>query len=282
MKYSAGNLIRLCGVLVLLGLLVLQYSIAATGNAVSSTPRHTWHAERPDKLWKLIHRGCVPAAKRDRFPPMPCTEVDASRDGSDGYVVFKDRAGRYQYLVLPTARITGIESHELLAIDAPNYFADAWTARLYVEAALHAPQPRDVISLVVNSAYGRTQNQLHIHVDCIRPDVHAALRRLLPMISSTWQPLEASLPPNGHRYQAMWIGGRTLHANPFKLLASALPAGDEMARHSLILVGAYSPGGKPGFILLSGHVDPASHDRGNGDALQDLGCVLATGSDARR
>ena len=282
MKYSAGKLMGLCGLLVCLGLPVPGYSIAAAGNAVSSTPGHIRHAESPGKLWRLIHRGCVPAAKRGVLPPAPCTEVEPSHGKSGGYVVFKDRAGRYQYLVLPIVRITGIESPGLLATDAPNYFADAWTARLYVEAALHAPQPRDVISLVVNSASGRTQNQLHIHVDCIRPDVHAALRKLLPTIRTTWQPLESPLPPNGHRYQAMWIGGRTLHANPFKLLASALPKGDDMARHSLIVVGAYSPDGVPGFILLSGHVDPARHDRGSGDALQDLGCVLATGSRARR
>jgi CDP-diacylglycerol pyrophosphatase len=281
MKHSAGNLVWVCGMLGLLGLSTSAVSRAA-GGGVSSTPRHAWHAESPDKLWRLIHDRCMPAAVRSVLPPAPCTEVDASHGKAGGYVVFKDRAGLYQYLILPLARITGIESPKLLAPDSPNYFADAWTARLYVEAALHAPQPRDVLSLVVNSAFGRTQNQLHIHVDCIRPDVHAALRRLLPTIRTTWHPLETPLPPNGHLYQAMWIGGRSLHVNPFKLLASALPEGDSMARHSLILVGAYSPDDKPGFILLSGHVDPARHDRGNADALQDLGCALATGSDVRR
>jgi CDP-diacylglycerol pyrophosphatase len=117
----------------------------------------------------LIHSECAAVAARNLYPPTPCAEVNTDHGTADGYVVFKDRSGRYQYLVLPLARISGIESSALQASSAPNYFADAWTARLYVEAALHAPQSRDVLSMVVNSASGRSQDQLHIHVDCNRP-----------------------------------------------------------------------------------------------------------------
>lgn len=176
-----------------------------------------------------------------------------------------DRAGRYQYLVLPLARVSGIESPALQAPDAPNYFADAWAARFYVEAALHASLPRDSLSLVVNSAPGRSQDQSHIHVDCIRPDVRATLRHLLPAITEQWHPLSDPLPPHRHDYQARWVDGETLAVDPFKVLAEALPHGDTMASHSLVVVGAYSPDGHPGFILLSGHADPAQGDRGSGD-----------------
>jgi CDP-diacylglycerol pyrophosphatase len=202
-------------------------------------------------------------------------EVDAANRGAAGYAVLKDRAGRYQYLVLPLARVTGIESPALQAAGTPNYFADAWTARLYVEAALHATQPRDVLSLVVNAAASRSQDQLHIHVDCVRPDVHAALLRLLPVITGRWRPLPAPLPPGGHAYWARWVDGETLAIDPFKSLASSLPAGDAMARHSLAVVGARSAAGRPGFILLSGHADRHGGDRGSGDELQDLACSIA-------
>jgi CDP-diacylglycerol pyrophosphatase len=74
----------------------------------------------------------------------------------------------------------------------------------------------------------------------------------------------------------MWVDGETLSVNPFKALANSLPAGNTMASHSLIVVGARSVEGKPGFILLSGHVDPAHEDRGSGDELQDVDCALAT------
>jgi CDP-diacylglycerol pyrophosphatase len=48
-----------------------------------------------------------------------------------------------------------------------------------------------------------------------------------------------------------------------------------MASHSLVVVGAYSPQGTPGFILLSGHVDATHGDRGNADDLQDIDCAMA-------
>ena len=178
-------------------------------------------------------------------------------------------------MLFRSARTTGIESPALLAADAPNYFADAWAARLYVEAALHAVQPREVLSMVVNSAHGRSQDQLHIHLDCIRPEVHDALQHLLPTITSQWHTLSEPLPPHQHIYQAMWVEGEALSINPFQALANALPAGDSMALHSLAVVGAYSPQGKPGFILLSGRVDPARDDRGSGDELQDPDCAIA-------
>lgn len=134
----------------------------------------------PNVLWHLVHDGCAPAARKHEYPPKPCVEVSAPTGHFErGYAVLKDIRGRYQYLVMPLARITGIGSPAVLQSDAPNYLAGAWIARLYVEAALHKTVPRDELSLAVNSKYGRTQNQLHVHVDCIRIDVHDTLRRLL-------------------------------------------------------------------------------------------------------
>jgi CDP-diacylglycerol pyrophosphatase len=268
---AAGRLRRTCRWLLALGMAVAPATArSASAPAATHPPPEDRH-----RLWMLVHDECAPAAARHRHPPLPCAEVDITHRGASGYAVLKDRAGRYQYLVLPLARITGIESPALLAPGAPNYFADAWTARLYVEAALHAAQPRDALGLVVNSSQGRSQDQLHIHVDCIRPDVHAALLRLRPVVTGRWRPLPAPLPPNGHAYSARWVDGETLAIDPFKSLAAALPAGDAMARHSLIVVGARSASGKPGFILLSGRVDRRRGDRGNGDELQDLACSIA-------
>ena len=94
------------------------------------------------------------------------------------YAVLKDANGPTQYLLLPTARIVGIESPALQAPDAINYFAAAWDARRFVEEALGHDLPGDRVGLAVNSVLARTQNQLHIHIDCIRADVRATLARL--------------------------------------------------------------------------------------------------------
>jgi CDP-diacylglycerol pyrophosphatase len=243
---------------------------------MSSSPMAKTPTANPDILWQWVNGQCAPAARRNIYPPSPCIEVSAPQGSASGYAVFKDRDGRYQYLVMPLARVTGIESEALLARGAPNYFADAWDARRYVEAALHTSVPRDMLSLVVNSPYGRSQNQLHIHIDCVRADVHDTLRRLLPTITPHWQPLREPLPPHGHRYAAMWVPGDSLTINPFQSLAASLTPDDRMTFHSLIVVGAQSSTGEPGFILLSGKVDPMTGDRGNGDDLQDLACDLVT------
>lgn len=189
--------------------------------------------------------------------------------------MFKDRVGRYQYLVLPLARIPGIESPSLRKRDAPHYLADAWNARLYLEAALHKTLPRESVSLVVNSMHDRTQDQLHIHIDCIRPDVHDALQHLLPAITDHWQPLSELLPPKEGRYMARWTSGTELSINAFKSLAASLPRGDLMERHSLVVVGAQRASGEPGFILLSSRYENPDDSSGAAETLQDRTCTIA-------
>ena len=133
----------------------------------------------------------------------PCALVDLREGDAKGYVVLKDAVGATQSLLIPTAPVSGIESALLLAPQAPNYFADAWRERIYTERAAQHPLPCQTISLAINSAFGRSQNQLHIHIDCIRTDVRAVLQRQLAVIGDSWAPL--SEPLIGHNYRAMRV-----------------------------------------------------------------------------
>ena len=65
----------------------------------------------------------------------PFAVVDLWEGDAKGYAVLKDLVGAAQYLLIPTARVPGIESLLLLAPEAPNYFADAWRERGYTERA---------------------------------------------------------------------------------------------------------------------------------------------------
>src|SRR5579862_7767600 len=116
----------------------------------------------PDALWKIISEKCLPN-EREYGQPAPCALVDIDQGVDKGYVVLKDIVGDTQYLVMPTAKITGIEDPAVLAPGATNYFAAAWSARHYTVDVAKAALPRDGLSLAINSQYGRTQNQLHIH-----------------------------------------------------------------------------------------------------------------------
>jgi CDP-diacylglycerol pyrophosphatase len=227
-------------------------------------------AADPDILWKIVHEQCVPD-EQQHHNAAPCAEVDLDGGVDRGHVVLKDIKGWTQYLVIPTARVTGIESAALLAPGAPNYWAPAWAARFYVFGRAHKELPRDAIGLAVNSTKGRSQNQLHIHVECVRPDVRAYLKRHAARLRRTWTDLGPVL--EGHRYLARRLNGRDLdRANPFDLLARGVPATrDHMGDWTLVAIGARPSG----FVLLAGHLDAATNDDASGEELLDHDCALA-------
>jgi CDP-diacylglycerol pyrophosphatase len=241
---------------------------------VSLALAHATSAD-PNALWEIVHNLCVPDQQL-HGDPAPCQLVDLRHGERDGYAVVKDVFARTQFLLLPTARLTGIESPTLLASDAPNYFARAWRARSFVEGAVHRMLPRDDIALAVNSMSARTQNQLHIHIDCVRADVRATLQHHDATIRDRWAPLGVSLAK--HQYMAMRVDGRQLdRINPFRALADGVPgARNDMGHHTLVVIGATFSDGQPGFIMLDDHVDPATGDTASGEELQDHGCAIAT------
>lgn len=221
----------------------------------------------PNALWDIVNGECVPDQAR-HGDPAPCAQVDLGGGRSRGYAVLKDIVGATQFLLIPTERVPGIESPQILAPDAPNYFADAWRARTFVEQRAGRGLPRDWMSLAINSADARSQDQLHIHVDCVRADVRQELAAHADEIGSVWAPLPVALA--GQRYRAMAVWDPELAAvNPFTTLADALPDGDTMGAQTLVAVGATGADGRPGFVLLAGRVDDASPGSGHGEDLQD-------------
>jgi CDP-diacylglycerol pyrophosphatase len=223
-------------------------------------------------LWKIIHELCVPNAQRGR-PPEPCTRVDLQDGPERGYALLKDAIGPVQYLLIPTARVPGIETPFLWS-DAPNYFAPAWRDRSYVEELLHRQLPREGISLAVNSAMSRSQNQLHIHIDCTREAVRKAIARRVQQVGDSWTEFPELLA--GHHYRAMRIMSAELKdADPFKLLARSLadPVA-MMGQHTLVVIGADFADSLPGFVLLDGQVDLTTGNLAHGTELQDHSCGL--------
>lgn len=230
-------------------------------------------AADPDTLWKIVHEHCVPnqTAHQD---PAPCASVDLAH----GFALLKDIRGATQYLLIPTERIGGIESPEILQPGAPNYWDAAWRARTLVEAKAGQAIPRDELGLAINSPYGRTQNQLHIHIDCVLPEVRAAVKTRLDRIGPTWADLDADIA--GHRYRAMRLDGAELgDRNPFKLLAEGdADARQDMARETLAVVGVTFADEKPGFVLLAGRANLLHLDMASSETLLDHDCrVLKPG-----
>jgi CDP-diacylglycerol pyrophosphatase len=230
-------------------------------------------AADPSALWKIVDGKCVPHEEATR-DPAPCTAVNLSQGAEKGFVVLKDITGASQFLLIPTARIGGIEDPAILAAGVTNYWDAAWSARYFVDSRVHTNLPRDGFALAINSSVGRTQDQLHIHIDCIRPDVRDALTANLDHVGTVWAPFP--VPLAGENYRAIRINQETLDGlDPFRVLADGDPkARGEMGMHTLVLVGEAFSDKTSGFVLLDGQADLAAGDHASGEQLEDHSCAL--------
>ena len=122
-------------------------------------------------LWSVV-QVCV-ANHQLTGAAFPCLEVDTSKGEARGFVTIRAPLEKTHIIVSPTAKIEGIESPVLQSPAAPNFFDDAWRARHYVIESAAGSVEDQKIGLAVNSLPGRTQDQLHIHVDCVR-DAYAS------------------------------------------------------------------------------------------------------------
>jgi CDP-diacylglycerol pyrophosphatase len=191
------------------------------------------------------------AMKRTAGTGFPCAEVHLATPDSVGYVRLRPPGMATESLIVPIAPLEGIESPPLQAPAATPLWAAAWDARTDVEGALGHAVPRDAIGLAVNARGTRTQDQFHIHVDCLNVSIEAALARRAPALSDHWTPYPDRL--RGVHYWA-----RTIHSpdlagiNVAQLVSNGLPgAAAAMDRVTLALAPITLGDGAPGFLLLA-------------------------------
>ncbi|MBS0967982.1 CDP-diacylglycerol diphosphatase [Chimaeribacter arupi] len=237
--------------------LCIALCLLAAGAYLWLRPAH------PDALWKIVSEQCLPNLQRTG-QASPC----ALANPAAGYVVLKDQNGPLQYLLMPAAKTTGIESPELLAAKTPNFFMQAWQARGVMARRYGRPIDDSVISLAINSEWGRTQNQLHIHLSCLRPAVQQQLQAADRRITPRWQPLTLDGRP--------WLARRVTpeefaHEGAFRLLAEGVPgAKEKMGHYGLAMVRAKSGD----FLLLAIERDLLSLNLASAETLQDHECRL--------
>lgn len=228
---------------------------------LSAAPAQAAH---PNALWRVVHGLCL-RDMRLRGRPAPCLAVDLSR----GVAVVPDPQRATQVLLVPTARLPGIESPLLLRDGRPNYWQAAWEARWFVQRRAGRPLPRDLVAMAINSARSRSQNQLHIHVDCVRPEVRAALVARDAQIGPAWRTFPVVLRDQVWKVRKL-RGAELGRRDPFRLLASGDPAARRgMGLYALAVVGATFPDGSPGFYLLS-----TSRGQAFGEVLLDHRCAV--------
>jgi CDP-diacylglycerol pyrophosphatase len=221
-------------------------SIVAAVLQACATSSPTGHS---NALWLLVDTGCNKGF--NLVPSLHC-------DSAHGEAILKDRCGTTHYLLIPTARRTGVESPELLRDNEPDYFADAWGARDRVITASGRSDVRaDELGLAINSRWARSQDQLHIHIDFIKPQVRAAIGQ--------WRREGASRPSIellGHTYRIVHVD--TLQRpSPFQRAASEA---DTSSQREMTTIAVVSDGGS-GFYVLFGQANLAGLDRGHAEEL---------------
>jgi CDP-diacylglycerol pyrophosphatase len=228
------------------------------------------HAD-PMALWRIVHGACVPHVEAG-LGPKPCERVDLEGGVDQGVAILKDLVGVAQMLAIPTRRITGVEDPQMLAPNAPQVFAAAWSAKTLVEARLKHALPREAIAIAINSKWARSQDQFHLHVDCVAKSVAATLADNRGSFDGVWRAM--AVPLNGRVYFARRVDSADLaDIAPLKLLADGIEgARAHMGAYSLAAVGTTFDG-KAGFILLADQF--SLEGGGHAEDLQDHDCAIA-------
>jgi CDP-diacylglycerol pyrophosphatase len=219
-----------------------------------------------DALRQIVQNQCVVNWTQHQNPA-PCERVFLADEKTDasGYAILADRKGAAHYLLIPTQTMRGVEGDELLDPDLPNYFAEAWRARDVITKFVGHPVLRTAVGLAVNNAHSRTQDQFHIHIDCLRQDVVDSLRAAAEHVGPAWGPINVV----GSTYQAMRIEAVSLDgSSPFDLVSQLGPeVRHHLGDYTVVVAGMQYKSGA-GFMLLTG-TGPT------GELLLDSACAVA-------
>jgi len=220
--------------------------IALIALQACGTPAPPGHS---NALWHIVDAGC-----NQGWAPVPSLQCSPAH----GDAVLKDICGATHYLLIPTVRRIGVESPELLRDEEPEYFDDAWAARDRVIAASGRSDVRsDELGLAINSRWGRSQDQLHIHIDFVRPEARDAIRQWVREGAS-----RPSLQLFGHTYRIVHTD--TLQRpSPFQRAATVADTLSQREMNTIAVVGD----GASGFYVLLGRADLAGLDSGHAEEL---------------
>ncbi|SEJ03414.1 CDP-diacylglycerol diphosphatase [Paraburkholderia diazotrophica] len=220
-------------------------------------------AADPNALWSIVNRQCVPVARATGGPGF-CTSVDLSKR----YAILKDINGNTQYLLIPTDRVMGIESPSVLDIHAPEYWADAWNARQYVGSRIGLTFPPNQLGLEINSKYRRTQQQLHIHMDCMQDGIIKNLAHYRTAEPGKWHWTTL----DGNRYRVMRILSLTGDSDPFRIVARDRQGSDAMAQQTILVTGA-GPSESDGWLVVNSGLE-LDDGSGTAEGLLDHSCEI--------
>jgi CDP-diacylglycerol pyrophosphatase len=188
-------------------------------------------APSPNSLWSLAQ-----CCSRTPDSNPGCREYNPE----DKYIILKDNSPRKPaaYLIIPTFPVTGIDDRQIFLPPIIDFWQYGWRHGQYLIG-----KPAAQIALAINSARGRTQNQLHIHIACVLPTVAQALARDADKIGTNpATAVRTALGPGDHIYRVIKTTQLSGAASPFNLVATMPGARADMGNQSIAVVGSPTPG----------------------------------------
>jgi CDP-diacylglycerol pyrophosphatase len=158
---------------------------------------------------------------------------------ADDFIILKDNspAKPDAYLIIPTTKVTGIEDRSVFLPPVADFWAYGWR-----QAQIYVRKPAADIGLAINSEFGRTQNQLHIHISCVRRDVAQALADSAHKIGhDPATPVTVPLGLQNNVYRVIEVTS-LVSRSPFALTAAMPGARSDMAAQSIAVIGSKTPG----------------------------------------
>lgn len=221
------SLLLLCGA----GSAQAQTSHPAAPTAADQSTPSCIVAPRPNSLWSLAQ-----CCSRNLHSNSGCRAFDAA----DEYIILKDnsRAKPAAYLIIPSIRVIGIDDKQIFMPPVVDFWEYGWQ-----QAQILVKKPADTTGLAINSVYGRTQNQLHIHIACVLPAIARSLAAKAGMIGTDpTMPAQFPLGPADHLYRVIKTTALTGSESPFDLVAAMPGARGDMADQSIAVIGSNTPG----------------------------------------
>lgn len=218
-------------------------------------------ANPPNTLWSLA-QCCATDLKSN-----PSCLYD---DKTNTFVIVKDNNPKktIAYLIIPsTTKVTGIEDKQIFSKPFVNFWDDGWKELKYV---LKKPTGR-FTGLAINSENGRDQNQLHIHISCVSPQVAQTLASNDTNIGTDpkkpWKQLV--LGTHNNKYEALKVKLLTDTNSPFNLITDIPGAVNHMKDQSIAVVELKTP---DEYYVLNTYYDPVSKNPGTAEELLDQNC----------
>jgi CDP-diacylglycerol pyrophosphatase len=208
-----------------------------------------------DILWVALQT-CI-LAKKTVGQTFPCLAVDLGNQDQPGTGVLRAPGQPTHTVIMPTDHIVGLEAPELQHARGAIYLQEALAARHYVVDALGGRLAIEDVGLAVNAAGGRSQDHLHIHLDCVKPDVRLALRHYAAGIGESWAPMPIAL--QGSRFFALWVPTDEIkNFNPFAALSRLPERETNLYETSFAVISAPAGDARPGFFVLA-YRSPQAH-----------------------